>query len=85
LATHGADIKAVSLADVLLTWEPKLIRFFLDHGADPLNGRPFAGAFGARVRTTLRPFVEYKKAHPELAAHKQTDPFFQVSLTAEMA
>jgi hypothetical protein len=71
LLANGADIKAVPLADVLLTWEPKLIRFFLDHGADPLKGRPFAEAFGARVRTALRPFVDYKQAHPELAAQLQ--------------
>ena len=71
LLANGADIKAVRLADVLLTWEPKLISFFIDHGADPLEGRPFAEAFGARVRTALRPFIEYKKAHPELAAQLQ--------------
>src|SRR5262249_19218454 len=53
LLANGADIKSVPLADVLLTWEPKLIRFFLDHGADPVNGRPFAEAFGAKVRTAL--------------------------------
>ncbi len=71
LLANGADIKAVPLADVLLTWEPKLIRFFLDHSADPIEGRPFAVAFGAKVRTALRPFVDYKQAHPELAAQLQ--------------
>lgn len=71
LLANGADIKSVPLADVLLTWEPKLIQFFLDHGADPAAGRPFAEAFGAKVRTALRPFVEYKRAHPELATQLQ--------------
>ncbi len=71
LLAHGADIKSVPLADVLLTWEPKMIRFFLDHGADPLEGRPFAVAFGEKIRTTLRPFVDYKRAHPELATQLQ--------------
>jgi hypothetical protein len=71
LLANGADIKAISLADVLLSWEPRLIHFFLDHGADPLEGRPFAVAFGARVRTALRPFVEYKRAHPELQSQLQ--------------
>jgi hypothetical protein len=71
LLANGADIKCVPLADVLLTWEPKLIRFFLDHGADPLEGRPFAVAFGSKVRTALRPFSEYKRAHPELTAQLQ--------------
>jgi len=71
LLANGADIKSVLLLDVLLTWEPTLIRFFLDHGADALDGRPFAQAFGGKVRTALRPFVEYKRAHPELAAQLQ--------------
>jgi hypothetical protein len=71
LLANGAEITAVPLADVLLTWEPKLIHFFLDHGADPVKGRPFAEAFGTKVRTALRPFVEYKRAHPELAPQLQ--------------
>lgn len=71
LLANGADIKSVPLTDVLLTWEPKLIRFFLDRGADVLEGRPFAEAFGAKIRTALRPYIEYKKAHPELAAQLQ--------------
>ncbi|MGD0268324.1 MAG: ankyrin repeat domain-containing protein [Candidatus Sulfotelmatobacter sp.] len=67
LIENGAQIAAVPFADVLLTWEPKLIRFFLDRGADPIKDQPFAVAFGAKVRTALRPFVEYIKAHPEHA------------------
>ena len=71
LLANGADVKSVPLADVLLTWEPQVIQFFLDHGADSVTGRPFADAFGAKVRTALRPFVEYKRAHPELATQLQ--------------
>ena len=71
LISLGADIKAVSLADVLLTWDPAMIRFFLDNGADVITGAPFAVAFAERIRTALRPFVEYKKAHPELADQLQ--------------
>ena len=71
LLANGADIKSIPLAHVLLTWEPTLIQFFLDHGADPVDGRPFAEAFGARVRTALLRFVEYKQEHPELAAPLQ--------------
>jgi hypothetical protein len=71
LVQHGADINSVSLADVLLDWEPKMIRFFLDRGADPIRGRPFAVAFGARIRTALRPFLECKESHPQLAPQLQ--------------
>jgi hypothetical protein len=71
LLANGTDIKSVPLADVLLTWEPRLIRFFLDRNADVLEGRPFAVAFGERIRTALRPFVDYRRAHPELANQLQ--------------
>lgn len=71
LLARGADVKSVPFVDVLLTWEPRLIQFFLDRGADPVTERPFAEAFRAKVRTALRPFVEYKHAHPELATQLQ--------------
>jgi hypothetical protein len=71
LLANGIDIKAVPLADVLLAWEPRIIRFFLDHDADVLEGRPFAVAFRERVRTALRPFADYRRAHPELATQMQ--------------
>jgi hypothetical protein len=69
LIEHGAEIRSIPLADVLTTWDPKLIRFFLDRGADPVTNSPFAVAFAERVRTALRPFVEYRKAHPPLEKH----------------
>lgn len=71
LLGSGADIQSVPLADVLLTWEPTIIRFFLDQGADAITESPFAVAFGAKVRTALRPFIEYKQAHPERASELQ--------------
>ena len=67
LVENGAEIISVPLYDVLLTWEPRLMRFFLDRGADPIADFPFATAFGAKVRTTIRAFSEYKQAHPDLA------------------
>lgn len=71
LVSYGAEIQSVSLVDVLLTWEPKMIRFFLDSGADAITGAPFAIGFKEKVRTSLRLFVEYRRAHPELAASLQ--------------
>lgn len=71
LLSTGADIKSVPLADVLLGWEPQMIRFFLDHGADSITGRPFGVALAARVRTALRAFIECKESHPELASQLQ--------------
>jgi len=71
LLANGAEIRAVPLADVLTNWEPAMIRFFLDHGADVITGAPFAVAFGEKIRTSLRPFMDYKEAHPELANELQ--------------
>jgi hypothetical protein len=72
LLANGAEPCAVPFSHVLLSWEPTLIRFFLDHDADFIAGSPFAEAFGARVRTAIRPLVECKQKHPELA-HKLQD------------
>lgn len=43
------------------------MRFFLDRGADAIKDFPFATAFGAKVRTAIRAFIEYRQAHPDLA------------------
>ena len=71
LVANGAEITSMPFADVLLNWEPKIIQFFLSHGADLVTGSPFAVAFGAKIRTALRPFLESRRAHPELAAALQ--------------
>lgn len=71
LVGNGAQVGAVPLADVLCGWEPAIMDFFLDHGADVVAGAPFATAFGEKIRTALRPFREYKNSHPELAAELQ--------------
>jgi hypothetical protein len=67
LVQNGAEITSVPLGDVLLTWEPRVMRFFLDRGADAIKGFPFATAFGAKIRTAIRAFIEYKQGHPDLA------------------
>src|SRR6266496_2530979 len=67
LVEHGARIGSVPFDDVLLTRERPIIRFFLDHGADAVTGKPFAIAFQAKIQNALRIFVDYKTAHPELA------------------
>ena len=71
LVQAGADIGSVPLVDVLLTWESRIMRFFLDRGADPVTGAPFAVAFVAKVQTALRAFLQYKQEHPEHAAGLQ--------------
>lgn len=48
LVTHGAQIEAIPFVDVLLAWDPKIIRYFIARGADLLTGSPFAKAFGEK-------------------------------------
>ena len=67
LVEHGADVRAVPLEEVLLTWDQALMQFFLGRSADPVTGNPFMVAFQNKVQRALRPFVDYKKAHPEFA------------------
>jgi hypothetical protein len=45
LLANGADLKSVPLADVLLTWEPKLIQFFLT--TVPIPQRESLSRFGS--------------------------------------
>ncbi len=67
----GAEVKSVRFSDVLLEWNPHIFRFFLERGADPVEGSPFAVAFSNKIRTALGPFVELKRSRPELSAALQ--------------
>jgi ankyrin repeat protein len=71
LVENGAEAKAVPFADVLLEWNPHIFRFFLEHGADPVKGSPFAVAFTNKIRTALGPYLELKRSRPELSAALQ--------------
>jgi ankyrin repeat protein len=71
LVENGAEVSSVPLADVLLEWNPQIIRFFLDHGADPLAGSPFAVAFREKIRTALGVFGQLKRSRPELSTALQ--------------
>ena len=44
LLAYGAELRSVPLEDALLTWDPVIIRFFLEHGADVITGAPLATA-----------------------------------------
>jgi len=71
LVSHGAEVSAVPFVDVLQGWEPAIIRYFLDHGADCITGSPFATAFGEKIRTALHPWRKSKEKYPHLAPQLQ--------------
>jgi Ankyrin repeats (many copies) len=71
LVENGEEVKSVPISDVLLEWNPHIFRFFLERGADAVEGSPFAVAFSNKIRTALGPFVELKRSRPELSASLQ--------------
>ena len=71
LVSNGAEIPSVPFIEVLHAWDPNIIRYFLDHGADFLTGYPFAFAFGEKIRTALGPWKECKQKYPHLGAQLQ--------------
>ena len=56
LIKNGAEAASVPFVEVLRTWDPKIIRFFLGHEADLIRDQPFAHALADEVRTALRIF-----------------------------
>ncbi len=68
---NEADLKSVPIVQVLLRWNPKIIRLFLAGGAGAITGAPFAEAFGEKICTAIGPFLEHKRAHPQLAEQLQ--------------
>lgn len=67
LVAHGADITAIPFIDVLRAWDPKIIRYFIDRGADVITDSPFAKAFGEKIRTALRPWRECREKYSDFA------------------
>src|SRR5262245_24502196 len=60
LVEHGFDPKAVDMGQVFATWDPKIMEFFIDRGADVHTSHPFARAFCDRIRTALSVYKKYR-------------------------
>lgn len=71
LVSCSAEISSVPFVEVLRVWDPKIIRYFLDRGADVITDSPFAVAFGEKIRTALRPWRECKERFPQFAQQLQ--------------
>ena len=66
LHKHGADLKTVPMIRVFNTWEPEIMEYFIDAGADIRTGNPFASAFCKRIRTSLGVYRKYCVQNPDL-------------------
>ena len=54
LVEHGADPKAVEMYYVFDTWQPEIMEYFIEHGADVESGSPLAQAYTRSTRIDSR-------------------------------
>lgn len=64
LVEHGLDMAQVDMREVFEAWEPALMEYFIEKGADPESGNPLAAALCDRIRTALKIFKKYKDRYP---------------------
>lgn len=65
LVDHGFDPKTVDMKEVFASWDPQIMAYFIERGADTRTGNPFAHAFCNRIRTALRPFKDCRERAPD--------------------
>jgi hypothetical protein len=66
LVDHGFDQTTIEMDQVFATWDPAIMEFFIDRGADIRNGQPFAAALCDRIRTALGVYKRCRQRIPEL-------------------
>lgn len=64
LVAHGADIHSVDMVTVFETWQPAIMEFFIDQGADVETGFPLAIALSGKIRTALGVVKRHKARFP---------------------
>ena len=64
LVEHGYDPRTANMDFVFSTWQPEIIEYFIDRGADVESKLPLAWALCNRVRTALRIFKKYSQQIP---------------------
>ena len=64
LVGHGLDMAEVDMHDVFETWDPAMMEYFIEKGADPEADNALASALCGRIRTALRIYKKYKDRFP---------------------
>ncbi len=64
LVSHGVDINSVAMILVFESWDPKIIEYFIEQGADVETGNPLATALSWKIRTALGVFKRHKHRYP---------------------
>jgi hypothetical protein len=63
---NGFDPASIDMAQVLESWDPAMMQYFIDRGASLEKGLPLAQALCAKVRTALKIFKSYRDTIPGL-------------------
>lgn len=71
LVEHGADIRSVSMASVFETYQPDIMKWFIEQGADVETDDPLAYALSNRIYPALGILKTYKDRFPSF--QKQAD------------
>ena len=64
LVNHGVDIHSVGMILVFESWEPKIMEYFIEQGADVETYSPLATALCWKIRTALGVFKRHKHRYP---------------------
>jgi hypothetical protein len=64
LLAHGADLHSVSMVDVFYSYDPRIMEFFIERGADVETGNPLARAFCDKIHPALRIYKHYHQRFP---------------------
>lgn len=64
LVEHGYNPAAVDMDRVLARWDPKIMEYFIERGADVESKMQLATALCARIRTSLGIFRKYRERFP---------------------
>lgn len=67
LVEHGAYPKEIDMRTVFSTWDPDIMEYFVEQGADVEAGRPLAWAFCHRIQTAFCVFKKYRDRFPSFA------------------
>lgn len=65
LVEHGADVRRVDMREVFYTWDPEIIDYFIEQGADVETGNPLAYALSRGVRTALGVYKRFNERVPD--------------------
>ena len=64
LVKHGADYHSMPMQEVFDTWEPNIMRWFIENGANVETKNPLAYALCNRIKTALGILKSYKDRFP---------------------